>query len=63
VEQLATGAILKPSWQNFGTYERWQELQECYFFPRVKGVFQFLKQQGNLPAEISSWLSSRQVKA
>ena len=63
MEQVATGAVLKQHRQSFGTYERWQELQECYFFPKVKGVFQFLKQQGNLPTEISSWLSSRQVKA
>jgi len=62
MEQVATGAILQQHWQSFGTYERWQELQEYYFFPRVKGVFQFLNQQGNLAEEISSWVNSHMEK-
>jgi len=62
MEQLATGAVLKQHWQSFGTYERWQELQEYYFLPRVKGVFQFLKEKGNLTEEISSWIHSHQEK-
>jgi aryl-alcohol dehydrogenase-like predicted oxidoreductase len=62
VEQLATGAVLKQHWQSFGTYERWQELQEYYFFPRVKGVFQLLKQQADLAEEISSWVNSHWEK-
>jgi len=62
MEQLATGAVFKQHWQSFGTYERWQELQEYYFFPRVKGVFQFLKQQADLAEEISLWVNSHQEK-
>jgi aryl-alcohol dehydrogenase-like predicted oxidoreductase len=62
MEQLATGAVLKQNWQSFGTHERWQELREYYFLPRVKGVFQFLKQQGDLAEEISSWVNSHQEK-
>jgi aryl-alcohol dehydrogenase-like predicted oxidoreductase len=62
MEQLATGEVLKQHWHNFGTYERWQELQEYYFLPRVKGVFQFLRQQGSLGADISSWLNLHQEK-
>jgi hypothetical protein len=62
MEQLATGAVLKQHWQSFGTYERWQELREYYFSPRVTGVFQFLKQQADLAKEISSWVSLHQEK-
>ncbi|MEJ2429327.1 MAG: aldo/keto reductase [Deltaproteobacteria bacterium] len=62
MEQLATGAVMKQHWQSFGTYERWQELQEYYFFPRIKGVFDFLKQQRVLAEEISSWVDSHQEK-
>jgi aryl-alcohol dehydrogenase-like predicted oxidoreductase len=60
--QLAIGAVLQQQWQRFGTYERWQELQECYFLPRVKGVFRFLKEQGSLAEVISSWVNSHQEK-
>jgi len=62
MEQVATGAVLKQHWQSFGTYERWQELQEYYFLPRVKGIFRFLKQQKDLAEEISSWVNSHQEK-
>ena len=62
MEQLATGAVLKEHWQSFGTYERWQELQEYYFIPRIKGVFDFLEKQGVLAEEISSWVNSHQEK-
>jgi len=62
MEQLATGAVLKGHWKSFGSYERWQELREYYFLPRVKGVFQFLQQKGNLTEAISSWVNSHQGK-
>ena len=62
MEQLATGAVLKEHWQSFGTYERWQELQEYYFISRIKGVFDFLEKQGVLAEEISSWVNSHQEK-
>ena len=62
MEQVASGAVLKQHRQSFGTYERWQELQEYYFLPRVKGVLQFLQQQENLPEEISSWVNSHLEK-
>ncbi len=62
LEQLATGAVLKQNWQSFGTYERCQELQEYYFLPRVKGIFQFLKNQQGLAEEVSSWVNSHQEK-
>jgi hypothetical protein len=58
IEQFATGAVLKQHWRSFATYERWQELRQHYFLPRVNGVFQYLKQQGNLTEEISSWVDS-----
>jgi aryl-alcohol dehydrogenase-like predicted oxidoreductase len=62
MEQIATGAVLKKHWQSFDTYERWQELQEYYFLPRVKGVFEFLKQQGKSSEEISLWMNSHLEK-
>lgn len=62
MEQVATGELLKKHWQGFGTYERWQELKEHYFFPRVKGVFHFLKEEKDLAREISSWVYSHQEK-
>ena len=62
MEQLATGAALKQHWQNFGTYERWQELREYYFSPRVRGVFQFLQRAVSSGEDISSWMNSHWEK-
>jgi aryl-alcohol dehydrogenase-like predicted oxidoreductase len=62
MEQLATGEVLKQHWQSFGTYERWQELREYYFSPRVRGVFQFLQQRVPSGEDISPWLNSHREK-
>lgn len=62
MEQVAIGAVLKQHWQNFGTYERWRELQEYYFLPRVKGVFQFLKEQESPGKDIFLWVNSHMGK-
>jgi aryl-alcohol dehydrogenase-like predicted oxidoreductase len=62
MEQLATGEVLKQYWHSFGTYERWQELREYYFSPRIRGVFQFLQQQVPSAEDISSWMTSHREK-
>ena len=62
MEQLATGTVLKRHWQSFGTYERWQELREYYFSPRVMGVFQFLQQGVPSAEDIFSWMNSHREK-
>jgi aryl-alcohol dehydrogenase-like predicted oxidoreductase len=62
MEQLATGEVLKQHWQSFGTYERWQELREYYFSPRVRGVFQFLQQRAPSGEDISPWMNSHREK-
>jgi len=60
LDQAATGAVLKQHWQSFGTYERWQELEEYYFGPRIKGVVQFLEQRESPPASVLPWIRSHQ---
>ena len=62
MEQLTTGTVLKQHWQSFGTYERWQELREYYFSPRVMGVFQFLQQGVPSAEDIFSWMNSHREK-
>ena len=62
MEQVAIGAVLKQHWQNFGTYERWRELQKYYFLPGVKEVFQFLKGQEIPGEDISLWVNSHMGK-
>lgn len=62
IEQVAIGKILKQHWHSFGSYDRWSDLQEYYFLPRVKKVVQFLTKQVNLPEEASIWIKSHQEK-
>ena len=61
-ELINVGATLKHHWRNFGTYERWQELQAHYFLPRFHGAIQFLSQKGALPEALSSKFKSHQKK-
>jgi hypothetical protein len=62
LEHVAIGAVLKQQWSNFGSYERWRELQSYYFTPRIRGVVQFLEQQENLSESVLSWIRSHQEK-
>lgn len=60
LEQVALGAVLKQQWSNFGSLERWRELQSYYFAPRIRGVVQFLEQQQNLAETVYPWIRSHQ---
>jgi aryl-alcohol dehydrogenase-like predicted oxidoreductase len=60
LEQVAIGGVLKQQWSNFGSYERWQELQSFYFAPRIRGVVQFLEQQESLTESVFPWIRSHQ---
>jgi hypothetical protein len=60
LEQVAIGGVLKQQWSNFGSYERWHELQSYYFAPRIRGVVQFLEQQESLTESVFPWIRSHQ---
>lgn len=60
LEQVSFGAVLKQQWSNFGSYERWRELQLYYFAPRMRGVVQFLEQQPSPAEPVLPWLRSHQ---
>ena len=60
MSQVGASGVLKQQWTNFGTYERWQELQSYYFTPRIRGVIQFLEQRQALAEPVSSWIQSHQ---
>lgn len=60
LEQVALGGVLKQQWSNFGSYERWYELQSYYFAPRIRGVVQFLEQQESLAESVFPWIRSHQ---
>jgi hypothetical protein len=60
LEQVAIGGVLKQQWSNFGSYERWHELQSYYFAPRIRGVVQLLEQQESLTESVFPWIRSHQ---
>jgi aryl-alcohol dehydrogenase-like predicted oxidoreductase len=60
LEHIAIGGVLKQQWSNFGSYERWYELQSYYFAPRIRGVVQFLEQQQSLTESVLPWIRSHQ---
>ena len=60
LEQIALGGVLKQQWSNFGSFERWRELQSYYFRPRIRGVVQFLEQQESIAASVLPWIRAHQ---
>jgi aryl-alcohol dehydrogenase-like predicted oxidoreductase len=60
LEQIAIAGVLKQQWSNFGSFERWRELQSYYFRPRIRGVVQFLEQQQSLTESVLPWIRSHQ---
>jgi len=63
MNQAAVGQILSQHWRNFGSYDRWQELEAYYFGPRVQGLVQFLEQVTDQGTGISPWIQTHQERA
>ncbi|UCG11378.1 MAG: aldo/keto reductase [Deltaproteobacteria bacterium] len=59
---ISVGSTLKQHWRDFGTYERWQELQSYYFLPRYRGAIQLLSQKGVLSEVLSSKIETHDEK-
>lgn len=57
-EQVAVADGLKHYWRNFGSWERWCQVRDGNFRPRVRGVVDFLKHQTGEQSDLSEWLSS-----
>jgi aryl-alcohol dehydrogenase-like predicted oxidoreductase len=60
--QTAVGQTLWQHWRNFGSYDRWQELQAYYFLPRVQTLVQFLEEHEDRSKTIFPWLESHREK-
>ena len=54
--QAAVGQTLWQHWRNFGSHDRWQELQAYYFLPRVQALVHFLEKHGDRSKSTSPWL-------
>jgi aryl-alcohol dehydrogenase-like predicted oxidoreductase len=63
MDQAAVGQTLWQHWRNFGSYDRWQELEAYYFGPRVQGLVQFLEQLAGQGKGIRPWVQTHQEKA
>lgn len=63
MNQAAVGQTLWQHWRNFGSYDRWQELEAYYFGPRVQGLVQFLEQVADQGKGISPWMETHQERA
>ncbi len=57
-EQVAVGDGLKHYWRNFGSYERWRQVKDANFQPRVKGVMDFLAAHTEKNPELADWMVS-----
>ena len=61
-EQMAIGETLKHHWLNFGSYERWRQVQSGNLQPRIEGVMDFLEPYGPSNQELSAWMASHRQR-
>jgi len=62
MSQAAVGQTLWQHWRNFGSYDRWQELQAHFFVPRVQALVPFLQEQAVRSTSILPWLDRHQER-
>lgn len=60
-QQSETGDNLKHYWKNFGTYENFRQASTDMFWPRLRGVRDFLAPHGGENEELAQWLVSHPV--
>lgn len=60
-EQIAIGDNLKYYHLNFGTYENWGQARTGSFLPRVRGVFEFMRQHAGDSGETLEWIDSHRL--
>lgn len=59
-EQASVADQLKHYWRNFGSYERWRQVKDGVFLPRVQGVIQYCRQQGSGGEGLEAWADNHQ---
>lgn len=59
-EQASVADQLKHYWRNFGSYERWRQVKDGVFLPRVQGVIQYCRQQGAGIEDLEAWADNHQ---
>ncbi len=63
ISQAAVGQTLWQHWRNFGSYDRWQELQAYYFLPRIQALVQSIEEHADRSKSIFPWLERHRAKA
>ena len=53
---------LKHYWKNFGSYEKFRQMQTGVFRPRVQGVLEFLASLGRENEALDEWLAEHPVR-
>ena len=60
-QQNEIGGHLKHYWENFGSYENFRQATSGMFWPRVRGVFEFLAPHAEHDPELKQWLESHPI--
>jgi hypothetical protein len=62
MSHAAVGETLLQHWRDFGSHDRWQELQAHYFVPRVRALVPFLQEHADRSRSILPWLETYQER-
>lgn len=55
-QQACLAETLKHHWRTFGPYERWREVRDGIFLPRIQGVMDFLLPHAGRHPELAEWI-------
>lgn len=54
-EQLCVGETLTHHWRNFSSYQRWRQIRDGNFWPRIHGVMNYLTPHAETDPALATW--------
>ena len=61
-QQNEVGDSLEHHWKNFGSYENFRQARNSMFWPRVRGVLDFLASHGKDHGKLDRWMVTHPVR-
>lgn len=60
-EQICIADTLKHYWRNISSYERWRQVRDGHFYPRMQGVTTFLQPYCDENPQLQEWMTAHET--
>ncbi len=61
-DQVSVSSTLTHYWRNFGSHERWRQAMSGTFWPRVRGVMEFLEARAESDERLAPWMTEHMTR-